>query len=34
MRRTDLLEKALMVRKIEERRRRGQQWMKMVGWHH
>ena len=31
MQRTDLLEKTLMLRKIEGRRRRGQQ---MVGWHH
>ena len=31
MRRVDSLEKTLMLRKIEGRRRRGQQ---MVGWHH
>ena len=31
MQRADLLEKILMLRKIEGRRRRGQQ---MVGWHH
>ena len=31
MQRADLLEKTLMLRKIEGRRRRGQQ---MVGWHH
>ena len=31
MGRTDPLEKALMLGKIEERKRRGQQ---MVGWHH
>ena len=32
MRRADLLEKILMLGKIEGRRRRGQQ--KMDGWHH
>ena len=35
MRRTDSLEKTLMLGKIEGRRRRGQQRMRqMVGWHH
>ena len=33
MRRTDSLEKTLMLRKIESGRRRGQQ-DEMVGWHH
>ena len=33
MRRTDSLEKNLMLGKIEGRRRRGRQ-DKMVGWHH
>ena len=33
MRRTDSLEKTLMLGKIEGRRRRGQQ-DEMVGWHH
>ena len=33
MRRADLLEKTLMLGKIEGRRRRGQQRMK-VGWYH
>ena len=33
MRRADLLEKTLMLGKIEGRRRRGRQ-DKMVGWHH
>ena len=33
LRRADLFEKTLMLRKIEGRRRRGQQ-DKMVGWHH
>ena len=32
--RTDSLEKTLMLGKIEGRRRRGWQRMKMVGWHH
>ena len=32
MRRTDSLEKTLMLGKIEGRRRRGQQ--RMIGWHH
>ena len=32
VRRTDLLEKTLMLGKIEGRRRKGQQ--RMVGWHH
>ena len=34
MRRTDSLEKTLMLGKIEGRRRRGQQEDEMVGWHH
>ena len=34
MQRTDSLEKTLMLGKIEGRRRRGQQRMEMVGWHH
>ena len=34
MQRTDSLEKTLMLGKIEGRRRRGQQRMKWVGWHH
>ena len=34
MRRTDSLEKTLMVGKIEGRRRRGLTEDKMVGWHH
>ena len=34
MRRTDSLEKFLMLGKIEGRRRWGWQRMKMVGWHH
>ena len=35
MRRTDLLEKTLMLGKIEGRRKRGQQTEdEMVGWHH
>ena len=40
MRRTDSLEKTLMLRKIDDRRRRGRQRKKgttedeMVGWHH
>ena len=37
MRRTDSLEKTLMLGKIEDRRRRGRQrmrWDEMVGWHH
>ena len=33
MRRADLLEKTLMLRKIEGRRRKGRQ-DEMVGWHH
>ena len=33
MRRTDSLEKNLMLGKIEGRRRRGR-WDEMVGWHH
>ena len=33
MQRTDSLEKALMLGKIEGGRRRGQQY-EMVGWHH
>ena len=33
MQRADSLEKALMLGKIEGRRRRGRQRMKMVGWH-
>ena len=32
--RTDSLEKTLMLEKTEGRRRRGQQRMEMVGWHH
>ena len=32
--RTDSLEKTLMLGKIEGRRRRGQQRMRLVGWHH
>ena len=34
IRRTDSLEKTLMLGKIEGRRRRGRQRMRMVGWHH
>ena len=34
MRRTDSLEKTLMLRKIEGRRRRQRQGDQMVGWHH
>ena len=34
MRRTDSLEKTLMLGKIEGRRRRGQTEDEMVGWHH
>ena len=34
MPRTDSLENPLMLGKIEGRRRRGRQRMKMVGWHH
>ena len=34
MQRTDSLEKALMLGKIEVRRRRGKQQDEMVGWHH
>ena len=31
---TRMLEKTLMLAKIESRRRRGQQRMRLVGWHH
>ena len=34
VRRTDSLEKSLMLEKIERRRRRGQTEDEMVGWHH
>ena len=34
MQRTNSLEKTLMVRKIEGRRRRGTTENEMVGWHH
>ena len=34
MRRTDSLEKTLMLGKIESRKRRGQTEDEMVGWHH
>ena len=34
MRRTDSLEKTLMLGKIEGRRRKGKTEDKMVGWHH
>ena len=34
MRRTDSLEKTLMLGKIEGRRRRGMTEDEMVGWHH
>ena len=34
MRRTDSLEKTLMLGKIEGRRRRGTTEVEMVGWHH
>ena len=34
MQRAFSLEKILMLGKIDGRRRRGQQRMKMVGWHH
>ena len=34
MQRADLLNKTLMLGKIEGRRRRGQQRTEMVGWHH
>ena len=34
MQRADLLEKTLMLRKIEDGRRRGQQRDEMVGWHY
>jgi len=34
MQKTDSLGKALMLGKIEGRRRRGQQRMRLVGWHH
>ena len=33
MQRADSLEKTLMLGKIEGKRRKGQQRMKMVGWH-
>ena len=33
MQRADSLEKILMLGKVDGRRRRGQQRMKMVGWH-
>jgi len=34
MRRADSLEKPLILGKIEGGRRRGQQGMRWVGWHH
>ena len=34
MRRTDSLSKTVMLRKVEGRKRRGQQEHEMVGWHH
>ena len=34
MRRTDSLEKTLMLGKIEGRRRRGMTEEEMIGWHH
>ena len=34
MQKTDSLEKTLMLGKIEGRRRRGKQRMRLVGWHH
>ena len=34
MRRADSLEKTLMLGKIEGKRRRGQQNVRLVGWHH
>ena len=34
MRRTDSLKKTLMLEKTEHRRRRGQQRMRLAGWHH
>ena len=34
IRRADSFEKTLMLGKIEGRRRRGRQRMRMVGWHH
>ena len=34
MQRANSLEKTLMLGKIEDRRRRGQQEDEMVGWHH
>ena len=34
MRRTDTLKKALMLGKIEGKKRNGQQRMRWVGWHH
>ena len=34
MGRADSLEKTVMLGKIEGRRRRGKQKMRMVGWHH
>ena len=34
MQRTDSFEKTLMLRKVEGRRRRGRQSMRLVRWHH
>ena len=34
MQRTDSLEKTLMLGKIEGKRRRGRQRIRLVGWHH
>ena len=34
MQRADSLEKTVMLRKIEGRRRRGQQGMRWLRWHH
>jgi len=34
MQRTDSFEKTLILGKIEGRRRRGRQRMRLVGWHH
>ena len=34
LRRTDSLKKTLMLEKTERRRRRGQQRMRLAGWHH
>ena len=34
MRRADSFEKILMLGKIEDRRRRGRQRMRWLGWHH